>query len=197
MDRIPEMKAAALTVMSTRSQDQTLVADAASSPLGLTSRDSMTPTENDKGRIIPSFGWHPWFSHQLYDDAAPLSEQTYQPSKEGDDEQAAKLAHYAAVLQPSPKADETAFLDSLPEPRPLSSFLAETRRRLEEHPLALVGEIGVDKAFRLPQAFDDQTLSARDESLTPGGREGRQLSAQHVRMPHQAAVLRAQLALAG
>lgn len=197
LDSIPSMKAAALTVMATRFQDQSLVADAASSSLGLASRNVLEPTGDDKGRIIPSFGWHPWFSHQLYDDSVSRSEQTYQPPGDDEDKQAAKLAHYAAVLQPSPKADDTAFLDSLPEPQPLSSFIEETRARLEEHPLALVGEIGVDKAFRLPQAFDKQTSSARDETLTPGGREGRLLSPQHVRMSHQAAVLRAQLALAG
>lgn len=197
LDSIPHMKAAALTVMSTRSQDQALVAEAASEG-GLPSRSALKSLDDkDRRRIIPSFGWHPWFSHQLYDDSLPQDEQTYQPPRDECDKQASKLAHYAAVLQPSPKKEDQAFLDSLPDPKPLSLFIDVTRVRLEKHPLALVGEIGVDKVFRLPQAFDEKTESARDESLTPGGRDGRLLSPQHVQMSHQVAVLTAQLRLAG
>lgn len=197
LDSISRMRAAVLTVMSTRSQDQSLVADAAASPLGLSSRDNLLPQEGGGARVVPSFGWHPWFSHQLFDDTGPRSQWTYQPpagDSSEEDIKAAKLAHYAAVLQPSPGPDDTAFLDSLPEPRALSSFITETRARLADHPLALVGEVGLDKAFRLPEPFTES--SARDDSLTPGTRDGRLLSPHHVRMPHQIAVLNAQLALA-
>ncbi|KAH6672755.1 Cut9-interacting protein scn1 [Plectosphaerella plurivora] len=192
---IPNMKASVLTIMSTRSQDQALVAHAAASPLGLSSRDKLL-SQAKGASIVPCFGWHPWFSHQLYDDSGPRDEWTYQPPVTDNDEQrqAAKLAHYAAVLQPSPGPDDKAFLDSLPEPRPLSSFINDTRARLEEHPLALVGEVGLDKAFRLPEAFDES--SARDSTLTPGTRDGRLLSPHHVKMQHQIVILKAQLALA-
>ncbi|KAH7353596.1 TatD family [Plectosphaerella cucumerina] len=195
LDDIPKMKAAALTVMSTRSQDQSLVADAAASTLGLPSKHKLT-SDTDGARIVPCFGWHPWFSHQLFDDSGPRERWTYQLPSSDDEQQkqAAKLAHYAAVLQPSPGPDDKAFLDSLPEPRPLSSFISDTRARLEQHPLGLVGEVGLDKAFRLPEPFDES--SARDNSLTPGTRDGRLLSPHHVRMPHQIAILNAQLALA-
>ncbi|KAK6222963.1 hypothetical protein QIS74_03808 [Colletotrichum tabaci] len=151
VDRIPAMRAAALTVMATRSQDQALVAEIAASH-GVRSKYEMS-----QGHLIPSFGWHPWFSYQLFDDTVPEAERTY-PEGQPD----AKTRHYHAVLAPAPEDPD--FLDALPTPRSLSSFLADTRRRLQDHPLALVGA-----------------------SSAP----------QHVKMPHQVAVLKAQLALAG
>ncbi|KAK6221875.1 Cut9 interacting protein [Colletotrichum tabaci] len=184
VDRIPAMRAAALTVMATRSQDQALVAEIAASH-GVRSKYEMS-----QGHLIPSFGWHPWFSYQLFDDTVPEAERTY-PEGQPD----AKTRHYHAVLAPAPEDPD--FLDALPTPRSLSSFLADTRRRLQDHPLALVGEVGLDKAFRLPEGRTDADESSRDRTLTPGGREGRRLAPQHVKMPHQVAVLKAQLALAG
>ncbi|GJC78367.1 Cut9-interacting protein scn1 [Colletotrichum liriopes] len=174
IDSVPEMRASALTVMATRSQDQALVAEIAASH-GVRSKYEMS-----QGHLIPSFGWHPWFSYQLFDD-------TGQPD--------AKKRHYQAVLAPAPEDPD--FLDALPTPRSLSAFLADSRRRLQDHPLALVGEVGLDKAFRLPEGRTNADESSRDRTLTPGGREGRRLAPQHVKMPHQVAVLKAQLALAG
>ncbi|TEA10627.1 Cut9-interacting protein scn1 [Colletotrichum sidae] len=184
IDAIPEMRAAVLTVMATRSQDQDLVADVAAS-LGVRSKYEMS-----QGRLIPCFGWHPWFSYQLFDDTVPEAERTF---REGQPD--AKDRHYHAVLTPVP--EDPSFLDALPAPRPLSAFLADTRDRLLVHPLALVGEVGLDKAFRLPEGWSNNHESSRDQTLTPGGREGRRLTPQHVKMPHQVTVLKAQLALAG
>jgi Tat protein secretion system quality control protein TatD with DNase activity len=193
---IPDMRARALTVMATRSQDQRLVADIAAD-LGVKDMEAMWSRERRQGRLIPSFGWHPWFSHQLYDDSATGSAAA---DIESEDEQKKKkkkkkAAHYEAVLVPAPT--DAAFIDALPPPAPLSSFIASTRALLEAHPHALVGEIGLDKVFRLPQQWDLSDAAARDDGLTPGGREGRTLSPHRVRMPHQEAVLTAQLHLAG
>ncbi|RSL89439.1 hypothetical protein CEP51_001186 [Fusarium floridanum] len=165
---IPSMRASSLTIMATRAQDQQLVADAAAAT-------------NPGKAIVPAFGWHPWFSHLLYDDNST-------PGSVPD-----KVAHYAAVLQPEPDA---AFISSLPDPTPISSFIKSTRSLLDSHPKALVGEIGLDKAFRLPQAWKPSDKASRDESLTPGGREGRLLSPHRVRMEHQRSILAAQLRLA-
>ncbi|KAK5998251.1 Cut9-interacting protein scn1 [Cladobotryum mycophilum] len=207
------MRASALTIMATRSQDQHLVAQVASShgaqePI-LPSSDT-TKGGGDGGsgcKVIPSFGWHPWFSYQLYDDSA--TEPTYKPNNDDDsDEEASnarKATHYQAVLSPSPDQD---FISSLPHPIPISSFLSTTRKHLESFPRALIGEVGLDKAFRLPEKHGDPADPSsssssssppppRDDSLTPGGREGRLLSPYRVRMAHQQTILWAQLRLAG
>ncbi|PNY25417.1 Deoxyribonuclease, TatD [Tolypocladium capitatum] len=184
---LPTMRAAVLAVMATRSQDQHLVA-AVAAEHGL-------DAPRRGCRVVPSFGWHPWFSHQLYDDSA--ADATYKPPAQGHDEAAvarAKRRHYEAVLAPAP--DDDGFIAALPTPVSISSFTAATRARLRAHPCALVGEIGLDKAFRLPRNWDPSDAPACDDGLTPGGRQGRLLSPHRVRMPHQQAVLRAQLRLA-
>ncbi|KAI1333080.1 Metallo-dependent hydrolase [Xylariaceae sp. FL0255] len=188
---IPDMKACVLIVMSTRSQDQDLVYEVASSH-GVQNIEALSSSSDRltaENRIIPSFGWHPWFSYQLVDDTGPNS--TYDGTSAG------KIAHYDKILAPSPSSRDISFSTGLPDPIPLSKFLTETRARLEAHPLALVGEIGVDKAFRLPMAWTSAHEAQRDDELTPGGREGRLLSPHRVRVEHQAAVLQAQLKLAG
>ncbi|XP_044722050.1 tatD related DNase domain-containing protein [Hirsutella rhossiliensis] len=187
---LPSMRAATLAIMATRSQDQHLVADRLA---------KHGDQDEPRGcRVLPAFGWHPWFSHQLYQDGNPHS--TYTPPADENDLHAlhlAKKAHYQAVLAPAPKQDDDYnFIASLPTPVPLSSFVDATRARLDSFPYALVGEIGLDKAFRLPRQWDPSDAASRDDSLTPGGREGRLLSPHRVRMPHQQAVLRAQLSLA-
>ncbi|KAL6860474.1 Cut9-interacting protein scn1 [Amphichorda felina] len=188
---IPAMRSRALAIMATRSQDQHLVSDVANR---LPVRDPSFPAEDPSCAVIPSFGWHPWFSHQLYDDSSP--NPTYQ-TRDDHGESQAKSAHYAAVLAPSPGPDDQAFLSSLPTPTPLSSLLSSTRSLLSSYPNALVGEIGLDKAFRLPRQWDSADAASRDGALTPGGREGRMLSPHRVRPQHQQAILTAQLRLAG
>lgn len=180
---IPAMKATTLTVMSTRADDQDLVFQAASN----FAKDSGNGTT---GRILPCFGWHPWFSHQIIDDTAAKSGREEKPSSAAD----IKKSHYSKVLKPPP-GDE--FISTLPEPKPLSELLSETRSRLLKFPTGLVGEIGLDRAFRLPQAWTQEEIETRDGRMTPGSREGRQLSPHQVRPDHQKAVLEAQLRLAG
>ncbi|KAI1814308.1 Metallo-dependent hydrolase [Poronia punctata] len=188
---IPSMKARVLTVMATRSQDQELVSVVASEH-GVRDGKALLSSDlalSDSNRIIPSFGWHPWFSYQLYDDTVP--NPTY------DGTQAGKIAHYDQVLAPAPSLKDVSFSEGLCNPRPLSEFLQDTRKRLEKFPLGLVGEIGLDKAFRLPVNWSSDLQIEREEGLTPGGREGRRLSPYRVQMAHQIAILKAQLKLAG
>lgn len=105
-----------------------------------------------------------------------------------------KLAHYQTVL--TPQSEDQDFLLSLPDPQPFGRFIAQTRDYLERYPLALIGEVGLDKSFRIPENWlpeDDRP----DDALTPGGREGRRLSPYRVSLDHQRKVLTSQLRLAG
>lgn len=190
LEEIPGMKAAALTIMATRAQDQDLVVRAAEK-LGASGESLSMDRGNDKATqcsIIPSFGWHPWFSHQVYDD---LQEDIHDLSSER-----LKANHYKKVITPSP-GDES-FIQGLPDPRPLSGLLAQMREHLAKYPLALIGEIGLDRSFRIPESQDSHPINNPVEpGLTPGGREGRRLSPFRVDMAHQRKILKAQLQLAG
>lgn len=185
---IPRMKARGLAVMSTRSQDQDLVSEVAGNQ-GVQGPDELFASQSPERRFVPCFGWHPWFSYQLYDDTDPAFVHDGTPQ--------GKIAHYDKILTPSPSSADPSFAEGLEDPRSLSQFLAETRARLEQHPFALVGEIGLDKAFRLPESWTTAGPVERDDGLTPGGREGRRLSPHRVSLEHQTAILTAQLKLAG
>ena len=181
-DDIAKMHTKVLTIMATRGQDQHLVAEYADALQDFGQEDIQART----GKVIPSFGWHPWFSHYIYDDR----------EHKGVRETLTKSSHYRAVITPSPEEDD--FVESLPDPIPLSLLLAQTRSYLEKYPDALVGEIGLDRSFRIPlphQVSEDPTKV--EPGLTPGGREGRTLSSYRVHIDHQRAVLKAQLNLAG
>lgn len=194
IDHIPSMKAKVLTIMATRGQDQEVVAHFADvhgvtqSSLSqlFNSQESNGPTPC---RIIPSFGWHPWFSHLIYDDE-PLSE----PAGQDASAHTFKMTHYRSVLEPSPEDKD--FLQTLPDPRPLSEYLSQTRRRLERYPFALIGEIGLDRAFRVPDHREEGSTDG-DPALTPGTRDGKRLTPYRVSMNHQRRILKAQLNLAG
>lgn len=188
---IPMMKAKALTIMASRGQDQHLVAKFADAH-GLTVSMMSTLLKGATAmgvpcQIVPSFGWHPWFSHQIYDDSISHSLERAEGIQKSD--------HYKAVIIPSPSDSE--FLRKLPDPRPLSEFIAQTRSYLEKYPFALVGEIGVDRSFRIPESSFEVKRDETGSSLTPGGREGKRLTPYRVHMDHQKKILTAQLHLAG
>ncbi|OAA56708.1 cut9 interacting protein [Niveomyces insectorum RCEF 264] len=216
---IPAMHAAVLTVMATRAQDQDLVAQLATeqgvqTPFGDGDGDGDSgvnyyglPASNSSRKVVPAFGWHPWFAHLLYDDDVNANADGRGDSSHHElTSLADKRRHLAAVLHPSPSLSQD------DDANDKNSHL--TRARLEAHPRALVGEIGLDKAFRVPEAggaTEDQeateTAAETDggstvdpalaaAALTPGGREGRLLSPFRVRPAHQVAVLAAQLRLA-
>ncbi|KAI9375720.1 hypothetical protein BJX61DRAFT_94770 [Aspergillus egyptiacus] len=187
LDDIPRMKATTLTVMSTRGEDQQLVFQTANR----FSRAQSDAERPSLSRVLPCFGWHPWFSYQLIDDIASKAEGEETTHSSGSD---IKKTHYSRVLKPSPDEE---FISSLPDPKPLSQLLSEMRSNLTAFPDALVGEIGLDRAFRLPQPWTAQEIETRDGQMTPGSREGRRLSPHQVRPEHQKAILEAQLRLAG
>ncbi|KAK4505948.1 hypothetical protein PRZ48_003913 [Zasmidium cellare] len=188
LQSIPGMRAKVLTVMATRAQDQELVAQAADK-YGVTKEEMIAEITSwsNEHKILPAFGWHPWFSHQMFD------EKDYGGAPSLSQDQ--KAAHYQSVL--TPKSEDHDFLQALPDPRPFGHFIGQTRQYLEKYPLALVGEVGLDRSFRIPENWLPAHAEERDDSLTPGGREGRRLSPYRVSMEHQKKVLLAQLALAG
>lgn len=186
VEQIPTMKAAALTVMATRAQDQELVVQIAKRYA--MKIEDLSTSDSSVCRVTPAFGWHPWNSHEIFDDTLKDGSP-----KSLDNE--AKIAHYQAVLNPPPADKE--FMLALADPQPLSDCVADTKRRLEEFPTALVGEVGLDKAFRIPEAWLPGVIGNQGEGRPPGGREGRKLSPYHVDMDHQKKILTAQLQLAG
>lgn len=165
--QIPSMKTRTLTIMGTRPSDLPLVA-------------SLATTYPD--RVIPSFGLHPWFSHFLYDDTAFAGDVVD------------KKAHYGSVLI-GDLTDEV--IDALPQPVKLSEALGEVRGYLEKFPGALVGEIGIDRGFRIP--FPEGCGGSGEWRRRELGEEDdeKRLSPYRVSMEHQKRVFVAQLKLAG
>jgi len=84
-------------------------------------------------------GWHPWHSHTISLVDPPLP----------------KRKHYSEILLSENKSDKlvTALDDllvNLPDPMPLSTIIAELRSNLMRFPNALLGEVGIDRSFRVP-----------------------------------------------
>jgi Tat protein secretion system quality control protein TatD with DNase activity len=127
LDLIPKMQTSNLTLMATRLDDIDLVHNTA---------------ERYPDRVIPAFGYHPWFSHLVY-----LSDEPPQTAYE----------HYCKVLTPTPTEE---FVKSeLPIPTSFKEHLKKIKSYLEMHPHAILGEAGLDKAFRLPQKHGKKKLS--------------------------------------
>ncbi|KAF2127803.1 Metallo-dependent hydrolase [Dothidotthia symphoricarpi CBS 119687] len=191
---IPAMKTRILTVMATRIQDQDLVTSTAETH-GIRSSDPAKWSRDEC--VVPCFGWHPWFAHQMYFD----DEQNHREGEKdtGELEGQAKLIHYQNVFQPHREVlseEDQEILQSLPSPIPFSAFLAETREHLVKYPYALIGEVGLDRAFRVPSAWSPSAWSQRDTTVTPGGREGRRLTPFRCSPQHQKRVFKEQLQLA-
>ncbi|KAF5654604.1 Cut9-interacting protein [Fusarium sp. NRRL 25303] len=182
---LPKMKSRAVAIMATRTQDQPLIASIVKTH-GVKGPECFT---KDKTTVVAGYGRHPWFCHELFDDS--LETPTYVLSEDVED---AKAQHYKAVLTPAPT--DPAFWRDLPVPIALSTFIAETRARLIEDPYAMIGEIGLDKPFRLPMQWTDPKPEP-DRDRTPGGRQRRPLSQHRINITHQKAVFMAHLRLAG
>ncbi|OBZ79886.1 Cut9-interacting protein scn1 [Grifola frondosa] len=154
-----------LCAMATRQNDQPLVR-------------ALAHAHPDK--IVPCFGYHPWFAHWIA--LAPV---------------ASKAEHYRALFldAPTPTADLVAAFDRLlpylPDPIILAEVLAGLRADLTTFPSAMLGEVGLDRACRIPYASPECPPYSAAEADTP-----RALSPFTIPLAHQLAVLEAQLALA-
>lgn len=114
-------------------------------------------------------GYHPWWAHQI---ALTKPES--------------KRTHYESLLlPPSPSEEDLAVFEKVlgnqPEPRLLDDILLEVRKNLLDFPKALLGEIGLDRAVRIPYDYD----------ATP-----RILSQFTIPFEHQLKIFEAQLELA-
>ncbi|KAI0695652.1 TatD DNase family Scn1 [Cytidiella melzeri] len=149
--------------MATRATDQSLVRDlAAAYPQ----------------KVIPCFGYHPWFTHWI--SVAPFT---------------SKEEHYRSLFlsTSSPKQEVVdAFqrlLPFLPDPTSLNNVLDDIRSNLLQFPNAMLGEVGLDRICRVPYSTPAPTPYA----LHDGKRE---LSPFTISLEHQLTILEAQLDLA-
>lgn len=136
-------------------------------------------------RIVPAFGYHPWWTHRISLSA---------PAGSTPDSATHYRALFLPVSSPPPSAKlEAAFarlLPALPPPISLADVLADLRAHLTDFPSAMLGEVGIDRVARVPFAGP----GAPDD--TNDGTNGRGLSPFSTPLAHQFAVLEAQLALA-
>lgn len=120
---IPQLKTGHVTIMGVRQDDWEAV-----------SKVAKECNQQKEMKCIPSFGIHPWYSHSLM-------------AKEQDNVQ----EHYKQILK-SPNPQELQEMMIALEEKP--TFLYDTwyhnlRRMLLEHPNAIVGEVGIDRAAKL------------------------------------------------
>lgn len=95
-----------------------------------------------------------------------------------------KEEHYKSLFQPKDPEEIEAFdrlCPLLPEPVPLDNIIEDVRTNLESFPHAMLGEVGLDRSFRIPVDYD-----ASPRELTPFS----------VPIDHQLKVLEAQFDLA-
>ncbi|KAI1793196.1 TatD DNase family Scn1 [Ganoderma leucocontextum] len=159
-----------ICAMATRRSDQRLVADLARA---------------QPEKVIPCFGYHPWFSHWI----------ALEPV-------ASKEEHYRALFlppTPPPKQDLVdAFerlLPYLPQPTPMAEILPELFESLEAFPNAMLGEVGIDRACRVPYSRTaDPPYS--EYPRAEGNDSPRELSPFTIPLEHQLRVLEAQLGVA-
>ncbi|KAF7311133.1 TatD DNase family Scn1 [Mycena chlorophos] len=138
--------------MSTHNKDQSLVRSLA---------------HDYPHKIIPAFGYHPWFSHFI-------------ALRSG----ISKRNHYQQLFQPTPESspDFEDLFPHLPEPISLDDVLQDLRSNFASSSSPpILGEVGLDAIFRVPY----------DYHASP-----RRISSFAIPLEHQIAVLEAQLDLA-
>ncbi|KAF9428536.1 hypothetical protein BGZ94_002021 [Podila epigama] len=113
-----------------------------------------------------------------------------------------KLAHYQQVLGLPNSAPASYLADlaaRLPEPRALEPAMKELRRKLEEHPNAVLGEIGLDRTARVPEPSYQTTAIPGEQAIdssasTPTGPKKTSLALTSIQ--HQLNLVREQLKIA-
>ncbi|KIJ66209.1 hypothetical protein HYDPIDRAFT_166516 [Hydnomerulius pinastri MD-312] len=137
----------------------------------MSSRQSDQPLVRDLARaypekVVPCFGYHPWFSHWISLEPCSTKEEHYRqlfPCSEDQEEMFERL------------------LSHLPDPIPLANVLVDLRQNFSAFPQAMLGEVGLDRAARVPINY-----FAPSRELTPFT----------IPLEHQLAILEAQIDLA-
>jgi Tat protein secretion system quality control protein TatD with DNase activity len=140
----------------------------------------------DKEHFIA--GYHPWFSHLISTTSDPISKDEHYRSLFLPDSVGNVTANATGSEEPSiplpPDSLEVQFatlLAHLPNPRPLSEVITELRQNLSEFPTSILGEVGLDRIFRVPL----------DYFASP-----RHLTTFTIPLAHQLAILEAQMEVA-
>lgn len=174
---LPSLAFLSQLAMSTRLDDQQATVDLHEAfPAKVIPCFGKSPPQKVPATADPVPGLHPWFAHQI--SLAPASSL---PSKE---------YHYATLFPVCPEhPDELhpaleALLPSLPSPVSILDFLNQLERHLIAYPSALLGEVGIDRAFRIPN--QPGSVEAKQNALSPLATP----------LPHQLAVVVAQIEVA-
>lgn len=132
-----------------------------------------------QNKLMPYWGVHPWYSHLF----------TF-CERGGESLASWKEKHYRQVLEPEPPKD---MMEILPDPIDMNLYLKKLRATIQRckppHGKFGIGEIGLDKLFRVPSAGYYGSLATVDSSSP-------RLSPCKVTMEHQEQILRSQLSLA-
>ena len=131
-------------------------------------------------------GYHPWFSYHISTTSDPISKDEHYrslflPDSVGN---VTINSEETNTSPPSPDSLESQFatlLPHLPNPRPLSEVLVELRQNLSDFSASMLGEVGLDRVFRIPL----------DYFASP-----RHLTTFTIPLAHQLAILEAQIEVA-
>ena len=146
--------------------------------------------------IIPYYGVHPWFTHHL-SLSSPLD---------------SKSTHYQKIFECN-QISLQPYFDRLPDPTSAEDFLREMERRLLADPKAQVGEVGLDRTFKLPFSIANyiptpahppiappcnchSSLSSADDALRTASNNYDRPKTLKTSLHHQQMILEAQINLA-
>lgn len=155
-------------------------------------------------KVVPCFGWyplfdyqnkahrdhsltgyHPWFSHLISTSPNPISkDEHYRSLFLPDSVSNVTINSEETNISPPSDSLESQFatlLTHLPNPRPLSEVLIELRQNLSDFSASMLGEVGLDRVFRIPL----------DYFASP-----RHLTTFTIPLAHQVTILEAQIEVA-
>lgn len=124
-------------------------------------------------------GYHPWFTHWI----------SLSPGISKEDHYKTLFLEKDSEAKPDTVEAFNKLLQYLPEPTPLDAILTELRQNLSEFPNAMLGEVGLDRACRVPYIAPSPPPYAEHDNR-------RDLSPFTIPLPHQLIVLEAQLDVA-